>query len=134
MNWSKVLMGGIVAGIVGNLANFVMHGFIMADTYVSNPAVFTQEEASPAWFFLVSICLWVAAAMLFGRTRSSWAAGAKGGATFGFFLALVGFFAQFINPLVIADFPYYLAWCWGGILVIAHVIAGAALGLVYKEA
>ena len=115
MNWTRVLIAGVVAGIATNVADFVMHGMIMANTYMKYPQVFTQTQAHPAWFTLVALCLSLAAAILFAKTRLSWAAGWMGGATYGFFLGLVGFWTSFYHPLTIDGFPYYLAWCWGGI-------------------
>ena len=73
------------------------------------------------------------AAILFAKTRTSWAESWKGGATFGFWLSLTAFFANFYYPLVLEGFPYYLSWCWGGINVIEGVIGGAVLGLIYKR-
>lgn len=134
MSWSKVLLAGVVAGIVGNLYDFGIHGFIMAGTYMENPAVFSQEQANPLWFLAISLCLWITVAILFAKTRSVWAEGWKGGATFGFFLGLAIFFSPFYNPLVIADFPYYLAWCWAGINLIGAVVGSAVLGMIYPRA
>ena len=68
------------------------------------------------------------AALLFARTRGSWAAGWKGGLTFGFFLGLVLFFQRFYDPLVIDGYPYYLSWCQGGINMINSLLAGAVPG------
>ncbi|MEZ5332062.1 MAG: hypothetical protein R2991_08395 [Thermoanaerobaculia bacterium] len=134
MRWGKVFLGGIVGGIVMWLVDFVQHGVIMADTYMSYPEVFNQAENpnAPWWFLLVEVCIAIAAAMLFVKTRGSWAAGVSGGLTFGFFLGLVGFFPNFFHPLTIDGFPYYLAWCWGGMTMIASLVLGAVLGLIVK--
>jgi hypothetical protein len=133
MNWTHVLRAGVVAGIVTNLADFVMHGMIMANTYVKYSQVFSQTQANPLWFLLVALCLGISAAILFGKSRASWAPGWKGGATFGFFLGLVGFWTGFYNPLVIDGFPYYLCWCWGGITMIDSLLAGCVLGAMIKR-
>lgn len=134
MNWTKVVLAGVAAGIVMNIADFIMHGFILGNTYTRYPEVFSQEQANPMHFFMVSICIAIMAAILFGKTRGSWADGVMGGVTFGFFLGLVSFFSNFYNPLVIDGFPYYLSWCWGGTNVISGVIGGAVLGAIYKSA
>lgn len=134
MKWSKVVLAGVLAGIATWIADYVMYGVIMADTYVKYSDVFSQEAASPFSFLLVAVCIGLAAAILFGKTRSSWAAGLKGGATFGFFLGLVAFFSPFYSSLVIDGWPYYLSWCHGGISLIDGVIGGSVLGLVYKQA
>ncbi|NIV92307.1 hypothetical protein GWN42_05760 [candidate division KSB1 bacterium] len=132
MNWGKALLAGVVGGIVVNIYNFVMHGMIMGSTYTEY-AAFAQEEASPVWFFVVSIFIGIAGALLFAKSRGSWGDGVKGGVTFGLFIGLVSFFAQFYSPLVINDFPYFLSWCWGGISLIGWLIFGAIAGVMYKE-
>jgi hypothetical protein len=133
MNWSKAVLAGVVAGVVTNIADFVMHGIIMEGTYSSLPEVFTQTQANPLYFVAISICVGIFAAILFAKTRGSWSAGWQGGAAFGFWLGMTAFFAQFYNPLVIDGFPYYLGWCWGGMNVISGVIGGSVLGAIYKS-
>lgn len=130
MNWTRVLLGGIVAGIVTFLADFVMHGMLLANTYKKYTDAFSQTEVNPLYFLAISVTTGIFIAILFGKTRSSWAAGAKGGAAFGFFFGLALFFMNFYNPLVIGGFPYYLSWCWGGVGVIDGLIGGAVLGAI----
>ncbi|HRC87763.1 MAG TPA: hypothetical protein PK413_19385 [Thermoanaerobaculia bacterium] len=133
MNWMRILVAGVASGIVTNLAAWVMHGFILGDTYKKYPQVFTQTEGNPAWFFLVSIMISLCAATLFARTRKCWGAGWKGGLIFGFFAGMVGFFQDFFNPLVLNGFPYFLVWCWGGVHLILFLIGGAVTGMIIKE-
>ena len=133
MNWGRILAGGIVSGIVVNLVDFVLHGQVMANTYKKYDTVFSQKEANPLHFFAVAICMGIFIALLFARSRSSWGEGWKGGAGFGLYLGLAVFFSTFYNPLVIADFPYYLSWCWGGINLIDCVVGGAVMGAMIKR-
>ena len=131
MNWQKALLAGVVAGVVMSFAEFVLHGQIMANTYAKYP-VFTQEQANPLHFLLVAVCISIFAAILFAKTRRCWADGFQGGATYGLFLGLVFFFVRFYDAMVYEGYPYYLAWCQGGINLIVVVIAGAVMGAVYK--
>ncbi len=133
MNWTKVILAGVVGGVVRNIADFVMHGLIMGSTYTQYPDVFDQEGVNPAWFFLVAITVALATAILFAKTRECWGDGLAGGATFGFWVGLVALFASFYNPLVIDGFPYFLAWCWGGIDLLGFVILGAIFGAIYPR-
>ena len=132
MNWTKAIIAGVVGGVVVNIADFVMHGMIMSNTYMSY-SVFAQEEANPAHFFLVAIVIGILSAIFFAKTRGSWPAGIKGGVIFGVSLGCVLFFRSFYNPLVLEGFPYYLSWCWGGITFIDSVIFGAVVGAMYKS-
>lgn len=134
MNWSKVLIGGVVGGIALNLTEWLLHGFVMRSTYAKYPDVFREGGGNPLYFLLVAVVLCIMAAILFSKTRGCWGDGAKGGATFGFFLGLVAWASHFYRPLIFDGFPYYLAWCQGGITLIALIIVGAVLGLVIKRA
>lgn len=132
MNWTKALVAGLVGGIAVNFYEFLVHGFVMADTYMKYP-VFDKEQANPVWFVLLSVLLGIFAAVIFARTRAAWPAGVKGGVTFGLMMGLIAFFAQFYYPLVIAGFPYYLSWCWGGISLIGYLIFGLVAGAIYRS-
>lgn len=127
MSWGRIIGGGIAAGIVTFLADFVQHGMILGKAYAKYP-VFTQTAANPGWFLFVSVSIGICVAILFAKSRGSWAAGWKGGAAFGFFLGLATFFSGFYNPLVLEGFPYHLAWCWGGVGMIDAILGGAVLG------
>jgi hypothetical protein len=133
MNWTRIALAGVAAGLVTWISDFVLHGMVMRSTYMGLSQVFTQTESNPAWFLLIAVTICVMAALLFARTRGSWAAGWKGGLTFGFFLGLVIFFQRFYDPLVVDGYPYYLAWCQGGISMIDSLLAGAVLGAVIKS-
>ncbi len=133
MNWTRIAIAGLVGGIVANIADFIMHGMIMSDTYVRLSDVFSQEQANPLWFLVISVVTAFFMAKLFAKTRGSWAAGWKGGAAFGCAIGLIAFWASFYNPLVIDGFPYYLAWCWGAMNLITLTLMGAAIGAVYKS-
>lgn len=133
MNWSKIVLAGVVGGVVNTLANYVMHGIIMGSAYMKYPEVFTQEESGVHWFFVVGAAIGIMAAVLFAKTRNSWGEGLGGGATFGFYLGLVLFFTNMYPALTIEGFPYYMSWCWGGIDLIGYTILGAVLGAMYKK-
>lgn len=77
MNWTRVVIGGIVAGIVTWLADFVMHGVIMGETYKKYDQVFSQTQANPVTFLAISIVVTLCVAILFGKTRASWGSGWK---------------------------------------------------------
>ena len=130
MNWSKTLIAGVVSGIALTVYEFIVHAKIMASTYAKYP-VFAGDGG--LHFVLVAVCVAIAAAILFSKTRGSWADGPAGGATFGFFLGLFVFFGGFYRPLIFEGFPYYLAWCQGSITLIAMVIVGAIQGAMIKK-
>jgi len=133
MNWGRIIGGGVAAGIVTWLADGFMHGYLLADAYKRYSEAFSQEPTPLTTFLAVSVVVGIFTAVLFGKSRGSWGAGAKGGATFGLYLGLAYFFMNFYMPLVIDGFPYYLAWCHGGIGLIDGVLAGAVLGAIIPK-
>jgi hypothetical protein len=133
MNWTRIGLAGVSAGIVTWISDFVLHGIVMSATYQRLSQVYTQTQSNPALFLVVAVAIGLMAALLFARTRGSWAAGWKGGLSFGLFLGLVLFFQRFYDPLVIDGFPYYLSWCQGGISMIDSLLAGATIGCVMKS-
>ena len=66
MNYLKIILTGVVGGVVINLYDFVMHSFVMASAYEKHP-LFQVEPANPVWFFVVAIVLAIFAALLFAR-------------------------------------------------------------------
>lgn len=132
MNWSKAVIAGVAGGIANAVFGFITHGLLLGKTYESMPTIFRQD-ANPMWFPVINIVIGIAGAMLFARTRNSWADGTKGGATFGFFVGLIAFTSMFYTPLVHAGFPYYLTWCWGTIGLLGWMIWGAVAGNLYKR-
>jgi hypothetical protein len=132
MNWTRIAVAGVAAGIVTWISDFALHGMVMGPTYQRLSQVYTQAQGNPALFLVVSLAICLMAALLFARTRGSWAAGWKGGLAFGFFLGLVIFFQRFYDPMVIDGYPYYLSWCQGGISMIDSLLAGTVIGTVIK--
>ena len=133
MNWTKIFGGGVAAGIAVSLVDYLLHGVIMAATYEKYSDVFSQEPANPVWFFVVTITIGIFFTIVFAKTRNCWAEGVKGGMVYGFWIGMIAFFTNFYDPLVIAGFPYYLAWCHGGIGLIGIVVGGAVIGLIIKR-
>jgi hypothetical protein len=130
MNWVRIAIAGVAAGVVTTVIDFVQHGMIMGPTYQKLDTVFSQTQANPGWFLLIAVVICFFAALLFARTRGSWAPGWKGGLVYGFFLGLVVFFQGFYDPLVIDGYPYYLSWCEGGMAMVDSLAAGAVAGAI----
>jgi hypothetical protein len=133
MSRPKTLLAGALSGIAMMAVNFVTHGVLLADTYRRYPEVFDQEGGGPLWFTLICVLIGVALAILFAKTRRSWAAGIAGGLVFGALVGVVQFFTNFFDALVYEGFPYYLAWCHGTIDVIAFTASGAVLGSMIRS-
>lgn len=139
MNWGRAVVAGLVAGIVQNVVNFVMHGLVLdtAGTYADQPA-FVQEPDSMTMqmlsFTAIALVIGVVAALFFASSRQSWQAGPRGGLHFGILLGAVVGFQQFYLTLVIDGFPYHVAWIWLAVEIISFGVGGMVLGAMVKRA
>jgi len=133
MNWTRIGLAGIAAGIATNVCEFIVHGLLLGDTYTRYPEVFEQTQSNPLFFLAIAVGMALVMAVVYAKTRSCWPAGVKGGAMLGFYVGLFLFLADFYYSLVIADFPYYLSWCWGVSSIIFAVVTGSVVALVYKD-
>lgn len=132
MNWTKILLVTVVGGLATNIVDFLLHGLVLGSTYMEYE-VFTQEQANPLWFLLISVLIALFAAILFARTRASWADGVQGGLAFGLLLGLLLFWQPFYSPLVLEGFPYFLSWAQGAIGLVDGLVFGLVAGAIYKR-
>jgi hypothetical protein len=88
MNWTRVVSGGLAAGIVTWLADFVMHGILLSDTYTRYGRSARRRTRS----FAASRSGSPARSSAQPRHRAR-AEGRRGPAPLG----LAGFFASFYN-------------------------------------
>ena len=47
MNWTRIALAGVAAGIVTWISDFVLHGMVMAPTYQRLSQVYTQTAGQP---------------------------------------------------------------------------------------
>ncbi|RMD98075.1 MAG: hypothetical protein D6814_08285 [Calditrichaeota bacterium] len=133
MQTGKAVTAGLVGGVVLAVYEFIIHGLILGGTYAARAEVFRQD-APMFWFPIIAILMGIAAGLFFGKSRSAWAEGAKGGVSFGFWVGLLAFLAAFYNPLVFNGFPYFMSWVWGIVNWVGWLIVGAIFGAMYKPA
>ncbi|NNE43454.1 MAG: hypothetical protein HKN12_04545 [Gemmatimonadetes bacterium] len=133
MNWTRVLLATVVGAVAMWLVSFVLHGMLLAETYIGLPEVFSQEAANPMLFLFAELLIALPAVIIFAKTRSCWAPGIGGGLSYGFLLGLIGGFSQHFNPLIFEGFPYSLAWYWFAANVVITMSLGAVVGLMIKR-
>ena len=132
MNVKKLLLTAVVVGVVMNIVDFVVQGQLLAGLYASLP-LFKKEPSIHLLvigdFVTALVFVWV-----YDRVRSSFGAGAKGGATYGLYAGiLINFPTWIFAHLLFEGFPYSLAWTWALLGIGWCVIAGAVAGAVYKK-
>ncbi len=124
----------VVGGLIANALDTAVHGFLLGSSYYAQQTGLFAS-GSVAWLVLGNF---VAVAVFVGvylRVRQSFKGGALGGATFGLYAGvLIGFPTHIFLSLVIADFPYSLAWAWTLHEVVWTVTVGAVIGPLVDKA
>jgi hypothetical protein len=137
INWGRVIAGGLLAGVVLNVFDFVVHGVLLADQWSAASAALGKGEPSGSamvWYFVFDFLLGIAAVWLYAAIRPRFGPGPKTAACAGLFVwFLVGFLYN------LAQIPSGL---WpGNLLMISAIVAlicvplGTVVGAwAYKEA
>lgn len=82
INWGKVLIGGLIAGLVINAGEFVLHGLVLGNDWMdamkalgrANPSA-TQMQASYFLFFGQGFLVGIAGVWLYAAIRPRYGAG-----------------------------------------------------------
>jgi hypothetical protein len=134
MNVKKVLLTALAVGVVMNIVDFVVQGNLLAGYSAQFAVLKKAADLKIPWLVVGDFVAALVLVWVYDRVHSSFASGAKGGATFGLYAGvLVNFPTWIFANLIFADFPYGLAWTWTIVGIVWAVIAGAVAGAVYKR-
>jgi hypothetical protein len=134
MNVKKCVIASLAVGVVWNVFDFIVHGQIMQSMYYSKLTNLMRQDAPMQWFIIGDFVAGFVFVWVYDRVYGSFAGGPKGGATFGLYAGVLVFFPTMLfNHLVIANYPYGLAWASIIVGVIGAIIAGAVAGALYKK-
>jgi len=134
MNWARGLLATILAGVVGNVLDAIVHGwYFQHNFYDQNTTLFRAHMPLP-WLIVGDFVGALVLVWVYDRVMSSFAPGAGGGARFGFYAGVLVSFPGFIYlNMMFNGFSYSLAWMWIIYSVIWYVILGAIVGATYKK-
>ena len=120
VNWARVILGGLVAGVIINLFEFLLNGVIvakemeMAIRALGRQMGGVQLAMFSAWAFLVGIF----AVWLYAGIRPRYGAGWRTAARAGFAVWCLGYLLAGVTPLAMNLFPARV------------MVIGLAVGLV----
>ncbi len=135
INWTRVILGGLVAGVIINVFESVLNGVILAkDMEAAISALGRQMGGGAlamfiAWGFLVGIF----AVWLYAAIRPRYGAGPKTAACAGAAVWGLGYLLASVTPIALHLFPRRLmaiGLAVGLVEVVAGTLAGAWL---YRE-
>jgi len=137
INWSRVVLGGLLAGVVMNVVDWALFGVLLAKDYAAAMQALGKQGGMDnliPWFVFLDFVSGIALVWVYAAIRPRFGAGAKTGVIAGL---AVWFFISFLHALGEAPmqlFPQRL-YAIGVVVALFQLPIAAAIGAyVYKEA
>ena len=136
INWNRVILGGLLAGLVINICEFLVDGLVLGDEWTASlknlgrpPMGAGATTAFVLWGFLVGIySLW-----LYASLRPRMGPGPRTAAIAGFAVWILGSLLPSISAVAMHLFPNRLMGI-DLVLTLVEMVAGTVIGAwLYKE-
>ena len=135
INWTRVILGGLVAGAVINIFEYVLNGVVLAKDMQAAISALGRQESGGAlvmftvWGFLVGFF----AVWLYSAIRPRYGAGVKTALCAGAAVWCLGYLLASVTPLALHLFPSRLM-AIGLAVGLVEVLVGTVVGAwLYRE-
>jgi hypothetical protein len=137
INWARVILGGLLAGLIINVCEFLVNGVILHDEWA---AAMTALNKSPdmgigptAAFWLWGFLIGIFALWLYANIRPRFSPGPKTAVITGITVWVPGSLLALIAPAALHLFRYRLI-AIGVVLGLVEIVLGTVAGAwLYKE-
>lgn len=136
INWSRVIAGGLVAGLILNIGEYLLNEPILGEEWAAAMAALNAQPvggAAIAWFLVLGFLLGIAMIWLYAAIRPRLGAGPKTAICAGLTVWFFAYFWSSMGILVMGLFPSSLIWIslvWGLVELPVAALLGAYL---YQE-
>lgn len=136
INYGRVLLGGLLAGVVVNVSEFILNGLVLADAYSTMAMEYNLTEASWAMigYILTAFAIGLVVVWLYAAIRPRFGPGPKTAAIAGIALWVPVYFVQSVwlsaMGLTLAAGALVTTLIWG---LVELVLAGVAGAWLYQE-
>ncbi|MGH6872319.1 MAG: hypothetical protein ACREHE_12525 [Rhizomicrobium sp.] len=137
INMGRVILGGIVAGIVANLFEDGLNGYVLADQWrslmnsINRPAL---DMTAVGEFNFMGFVLGIAAVWTYAAIRPRFGAGPRTAFKAALLVWVLGYLVADATPAIMGVFPFTLACLLLIVGLVEIVVATFAGAWFYKEA
>ena len=137
IDFGRVIIGGIVAGIVINLFEFVLNGWYLAAQWtqimasINRPPLGTNAIIA---FNVAGFALGLAAVWTYAAIRPRFGAGPGTAIIAALLTWVVGYLLATVPPAIMGVFPHSIALIMIGVGLVEIIVATVAGAYFYKEA
>jgi hypothetical protein len=138
INWTRVIIGGIVAAVILFIAGFIIHGAILGADWTEwqkaghMPLALPHGEAVVIWI-IVSLVNGFTGVWIYAGIRPRYGAGVQTALVAGFILWLVGGLVAALAQYALGNVPHRVVFIAAIGDLIADLIAIVAGAYLYKE-
>ena len=137
MNWMRVLIGGVVAGVLMFFADGLIHSQLLKHHWEQVMASMgRKDEDSPGamiFFALHDLTKGIAVAWLYAAIRKHFGAGPKTAVLAGLAVWAIMFVIPFIAEVPIHIYSRHMLLAWTIYELVATAAGGLVAGALYKE-
>ncbi len=137
INLGRVVLGGIVAGVVINAFEFVLNGVVLADQWTALMASINRPALGGGeimWFNLLAFVQGVAAVWTYAAIRPRFGAGPKTAVYAALLTWVTAYVLVNAMPTVMGVFPLSMTLTLIGVGLVEIIVATVAGAYFYKEA
>jgi hypothetical protein len=137
INWGRVILGGILAGVIIDASEFLINGVLLAKDWSANmvnlhlPADITTNAL--VIFNITGLLTGLTMVWLYAAIRSRYGAGVKTAMMAGIAIWLVGFALPTLGYIGLGVVPQQTGMTAAGLALVEVIIASIAGAAVYKE-
>jgi len=135
--WGRVFLGGLLAGVVINVVEYVLHSLVLMDDWQQ-----VQAKLGPMWettsamifYIVLGFVIGIFAVWFYAAIRPRYGPGPKTAVGAGIAVWFIGYLLPTVGSLPMGFLPTRL-WTISVIVGLAEVIVATLLGAwIYKEA
>jgi hypothetical protein len=137
INWSRVALGGLLAGLIINVIDFLVNTFLLKERWAAAMAAIgkpaTTSTSQMIAFLVVGFLLGIMMLWLYAAIRPRYGAGVKTAFCAGTAVWVLACLLPTLTPMVLHIFPRRLM-AIGAVVGLVELVLGAVAGAwLYKE-
>lgn len=137
MNHKKIIIGGLIAGVVMGVVDFVGHGVMLMETYSQLGGAGLMQKTPRIPFMPISsilnLVMGISFAWLYAAVRPRLGAGPQTALLLGVILGILMFVPENISTAAWSTYPLNLPFIWIGIGMVKTIAGTFTAALIYKE-
>ena len=131
MNVKRFLAGGLAIFVVFQICDFIIHGLILGDIYMSMTNVWRPDMMSLMWIMYVSSFIF-SYLMMYIFVKGYEDRGILEGVRFGILIGLMTYILGAFYQYALYPLPLSLVLKWAGYGFVEYILAGITAAAIYR--